>query len=153
MREFEANKRVGLGHFLTRDELQQREGQSTGNVLLQIPSIGLLRGRTSGAFIQSKRFVVPLSAVAGQGSSTVWQPSDAERLQGMVAGCYAQVYVDSQLMNPMQPTEPFDVNSIAPGQIEGIEYYASAAETPARYAKLNSNCGVLVIRRRRFDGT
>ena len=152
MRDFEANRRVGLGHFLTRDQLQQREGQSTGNVLLQIPSIGLLRGRTSGAFIQSKRFVVPLSAVAGQGSSTIWQPSDTERTQGMVAGCYAQVYLDNQLMNPTQPTEPFDVNSIAPGQIEAIEYYASAAETPSRYAKLNSNCGVLVIHRRRFDG-
>ena len=95
---------------------------------------------------------MPLSAVAGQGSSTIWQPSATERTQGMVAGCYAQVYLDNELMNPTQPTEPFDVNSIAPGQIEAIEYYASAAETPSRYAKLNSNCGVLVIHRRRFDG-
>ena len=149
MLDFDANRRVGLGHFFGREQLQRREGQTLAAVLLDMPSLGLVRGRTSGAYVQSSRFVVPLSAQAGQESSTIWKPSDTEKLQGMKAGCYAQVYVDGQLMNPSQPTEPFDVSAMAASQIEAVEYYASAAETPSRYAKLNSNCGVLVVHRRR----
>ena len=59
------------------------------------------------------------------------------------------MYLDNLLMNPQQPTEPFDINTIAPEQIEAIEFYAGASQTPLRYSNLNSACGVLVIHRRR----
>ena len=96
----------------------------------------------------SKRYVVPLS---GAMSGSIYVPDSGERMRGMVAGCYAQVWLDNRLVNSGLPTEPFDVNSIAPDQIEAVEWYASAAQTPSRYAKLNSSCGVLVIHTRRFD--
>jgi hypothetical protein len=34
--------------------------------------------------------------------------------------------------------------------IEAIEFYATGAETPMKYASLNSECGVLVIHTLRF---
>ncbi len=153
MVEFEENRRVGLGHFLTRDMLAKNDGRKMGDVLAELPGAGVVRGR-SGAWPLSKRYVVPLAAAIGQpggGDGSIWRPTAAERNRGMIAGCYALVYVDNHLMNGGTPTEPYDVNSIAPDQIEGVEWYASPAETPSQYTKLNSPCGVLVIHTRRFD--
>ena len=43
----------------------------------------------------------------------------------------------------------FDLNSLRPNSIEAIEYYVGPASTPMRYARMNSNCGVIVIHTRR----
>jgi hypothetical protein len=43
----------------------------------------------------------------------------------------------------------FDINSLAPEQIEAIEYYRGPAETPIRYLNANSDCGTIVIHSRR----
>lgn len=142
MLTFEENRRAGLGHFITRDELAKSEGLKIGDVLSMVQGAGVVRGRTSGAWVMAKRSV----------SSAVYRPDTAEMLRGIVVGCYAQVYLDGQLQNPTQPTEPFDVNSIPITQIEAVEWYASPAQTPARYARLGSPCGVLVIHTRRYDG-
>ncbi|MDH5235778.1 MAG: hypothetical protein OEW77_12545, partial [Gemmatimonadota bacterium] len=111
------------------------------------------------AFLFSRRQTLPLSALeACQGSSSppggsVYVPSTAEKRQGVACACYAQVYRDGVLQNPGAPAEPFDVNRIPPEEIEAIEWYASPAETPARYAGLNSACGVYVIHSRRPTGS
>jgi hypothetical protein len=142
MLAFEENRRVGLGHFITREELDKSQGRKMGDLLAMVPGSGVVRGRTSGAWVMSKRAL----------SSAVYRPSDAEKLQGIVTGCYAHVYLDGQLMNPTYPTEPFDVNSITITTIEAVEWYASPAQTPPKYSRLNSPCGVLVIHTRRYDG-
>lgn len=148
MLDFEDNRRLGLGHFLTREDLDKDIGRKMGDVLSIVPGLGVVRAGST-ASVLAKRFAVPLSAVSGQESGSIWKPNGFERRRGMVAGCYAQVWVEGQLMNPGQPTEPFDVNAIAPDQIEALEYYAAPSQTPSRYAKLNSTCGVLVIHLRR----
>jgi len=148
--DFEDNRRLGLGHFMTREDLDKNIGRKMGDVLSLTPGLGVVRGGAR-AYVLSKRYVVPISAIGtgAKGSTTLWGPSPLEKLQGMTIGCYAQVWIEGQLMNPGQPTEPYDVNSIAPDQIEALEYYAGPSQTPSRYAKLNSNCGVLVIHLRR----
>jgi hypothetical protein len=68
----------------------------------------------------------------------------------MPIACYALVYVDDVLMNgTTEPTEPFDISSIAPEQVEAVEFYSGPAQTPLKYSRMGSNCGVLVIWRRR----
>jgi hypothetical protein len=148
--DFEDNRRLGLGHFFTRDDLDKNIGRKMGDVLSLTPGLGVVRGGAR-AYVLSKRYVVPISAIGkgAKGSATLWEPGPLEKLQGMVTGCYAQVWIEGQLMNPGQPTEPYDVNSIAPDQIEALEYYAGPSQTPSKYAKLNSTCGVLVIHLRR----
>ncbi len=37
-------------------------------------------------------------------------------------------------------------------QIEAIEFYSSPAQTPSKYSRLNSRCGVYVIHTRRPPG-
>ncbi len=141
---FDENRKVGLGHFATRAELALKEGQPLAQVLRNFPGAGVPSSRGgSAAWVMATR--VPPSL----GSTGVYYPSPFERRQGMPAGCYAKVWVDNVLMNPGSPTEPFDINSIGVEQIEALEFYASAAQTPMKYAILDSTCGVVVIWRRR----
>ncbi len=137
LREFEEHRRLGLGHFFVRADFDKNVGRRMGDMLATVPALGLARGGTS-VWPMTTRLVPP-------NSGAVYQPTEAERFRGMVAGCYAHVYVNGQLMNPGVPTEPFDLNTLAPNQIEALEWYAGAAQTPTRYSKLNGNCGVVVV--------
>lgn len=139
MLDFEDNKRLGLGHFLTREDLDKHNGRKMGDVLSLTPGLGVVRAGGKAAVL-AKRYVVPLS---GKTSGSLWAGD------GWSLACYAQVWIEGQLMNPGYPTEAYDINVIAPDQIEALEYYAGPSQTPSRYAKLNSACGVLVIHLRR----
>ena len=143
MRDFEENRRIGLGHFLTRDALEKERKLTMADIMGKVSGVYIARGRGSHGWIRSNR------GVGGQ--SATYTPSAFEKMQGMEKACYAKVWIDNQLMNPSQPTEPFDVNSYSPDQIEAVEFYAGPSQTPSRYAVLNSNCGVLVIHTRRFN--
>ena len=140
---FDDHRRIGLGNFVTRAELDLHQGRPLAQVLRTFPGAAIANSRGSAAWVLASR--VPPSL----GGTGVYVPTASERRQGMPAGCYAKVYLDNILMNPGSPTEPFDVNSIGAEQAEAIEFYASAAQTPLKYATLDSSCGVIVIWRRR----
>lgn len=146
--EFLEHRKLGLGHFIGREELDKSRNLKMGDLLSMVPGSGVVRGRSSGAWVMSKRYVASLG---GSDAGAVYKASPADQMLGIITGCYARVWLDGRLMNAASPTDPFDINSFAPDQIESVEWYASPAQTPARYATLNSNCGVLVIHRRRFE--
>ena len=157
--DFEENKKLGLGHFLTRAELAPQEGRSTGAVLTSLPGI--------------KVFAIGPYAWVGSGRHNVTSLTGGARLDEMDVtkraprwDCYALVYLDDHLVfrgqkfmvtgprgSGLQWEPLFDINSIAVAEIEAIEYYATAAQTPMKYATLNSECGVLVIHTLRFHPT
>jgi hypothetical protein len=146
--DFEANRKLGLGHFITRDDLAKHEGVLTASVLQQIPGLQIVGGHGTHAWIRSTHGAASLVGGA--------MPDMFDQSRGAPsASCWAQVYLDDVLLfgnriTPDKRFEPlFDVNSIAPSQIESIEYYAGPAQTPAKYSMLNSACGVLVIHTRR----
>ncbi len=163
MDEFEENRRLGLGHFITSDELRKQEGRRMSEILSTVPGLGLLQGRANQAWVLSKRHGStfsctpwdaggPLMGGRQQIGGDKYVVSRAEANMGMKCGCYAQVYLDHTLMNSGYPTEPFEVNSIPTHQIEAIEFYSSPAQTPSKYSRLNSRCGVYVIHTRRPPG-
>ena len=78
-----------------------------------------------------------------------YMPNKFEVNQGIVLACYGLVYLDESIMNPGHPTEPFDVTSIPPDQIEAIEIYPSSFQAPAKYGSRNAPCGVMQIWSRR----
>ncbi|MGH7679239.1 MAG: carboxypeptidase regulatory-like domain-containing protein [Gemmatimonadaceae bacterium] len=126
--EFEENKRLGIGQFLTRADLAKLESQTMGSIF------GQMRGAqvTSDGMNPNRKYLT------------------TSRVRSLTRGCYALVYVDRVLMYAGKEEEPlFDLNSISPDRIEAIEYYATPAGTPLKYATLNSQCGVLVIHTRR----
>ena len=99
----------------------------------------------------SKRFVTPLgtSTRPHEPGSPIYIHDPGERSRGVVAGCYARVYLDDALLNPTSPADPVDLSTFTAKGIKAIEYYDGASQTPNQYARLNSNCGMLVIHTRR----
>ena len=155
--EFEENRRLGFGKFLTREELEKLESVRVSEVVSMLSGLGVSRGPSQG-YVLSKRYVVPPSAIGPCKDPTgkaqvgnMYIPSKGERAQGIVCACYAQVYLDGLLLNGGFPTPPFNVNEILTSQIEAVEWYAGPSETPVRYARLNSACGVMVVHTRRPD--
>ncbi len=148
MGEFEDNRRLGLGHFLTREDLKPLEGVSTGSALATLPGIAIVN-RGTYAWVKTSR---PPTSIMNSAP-----PDASDAVKGAPGGCYAVVYLDSQIVfsnkkigNPPRLEPLFDINSVPVAEIEAIEYYASPAQTPARYNTLNSNCGVIVIHTIRY---
>jgi hypothetical protein len=149
MEEFEANRRVGLGTFITREQLERMRGSPMSSVLAQVGGAELQRGTGSYAWMARRRG--PTSLVTS-GADGRWV-SVEDRLRGAKGACYSNVYLDNLLVYSGRRNEAlFNVNSVSPDQIEAIEFYAGPAQTPLRYSTLNSVCGVLVIHTRRYSG-
>ena len=158
--DFEANRKVGLGHFLTRAELAPQEGRSTAAVLTSVPGAKVYTMGSHG-WIGSSRHNA--ASIHGGGSARLGLDKSDSLKFAPLWECYALVYLDNSLIwrgqkfhvmtryGPVDQWEPlFDINSIPVASIEAIEYYATAAETPMKYASLNSECGVLVIHSLRY---
>lgn len=125
-REFEEHRRIGLGQFLTRDELAKRESQRLGDI------VGMMRG----------------SKMMRSGLSEVYLATTRPR--SLRGECFAHVWLDGVPMYLGRTDEPlYNLNEILVMQIEAIEYYAGPADTPAKYNNLNANCGVLVVHTKR----
>jgi hypothetical protein len=149
---FDEHKKLGLGSFITRDKIDRLAGTGLQTILDQTPAVQLVMGNQRQAWLLSGRMpqTKMRCAVARRlyGANT-YCPEPFEEMKGMRAACYAQVWIDDMLMNPENPTTPFDVNSIPPNQVEAMEYYPGAASIPSKYSRFNSSCGVLVIHTRR----
>ena len=127
MTDFEANRRIGLGHFFTRVELEK---QGISHLAQAFDGI-------AGVKVERK----PIGATMRESN----QAYVANRRRN----CLSTVYLDNVLMYGRASDMAFNINSIPVDQIEAIEYYSGPAQTPARYSALNSNCGVVVIWTRR----
>jgi hypothetical protein len=177
---FDENRKLGLGKFLTRAELDKQPGKPLGMVL---GAIGVASTGGQNAWLVGKRAPVRLTplrvSVAVSATNTrrdtidtrmdcsrtvvssvgdacnatpddlrdvgYYCPRGGEAATGIRCACYAQVYVDGRLMNRERPTEPFDINTVNADDIEGVEWYSSPSQTPARYSGLDSPCGVMAI--------
>lgn len=152
--EFEEHRRVGLGRFLTRDEIKAYDGMRMSSVLPNLSSVQLVRTGQRALLLSRRSTVGGACGNPRSGSvpgSPMYTPSLYEANRGVPCACFAQVYLDGTLQNPGTPAEPFDVNSIPVERIEAIEWYAGPSQTPVQYTRLNSACGVLVIHTRRGD--
>jgi hypothetical protein len=153
MADFEEHRRLGLGHFLTRAELEKLEGVRLQSVLSEMPGAGILPGRGTHAWLV-------------RGFRGVRPTQDCIPIDQVVDGwkgarpcqCYARVYLDQMLVYSAQPPAGgaggipvplFDLNEISVSQIEAIEYYANEMEMPAKYLSSYARCSVLVIHTRR----
>jgi hypothetical protein len=152
---FEENRKLGLGHFLTRADLAVRENMTLLTFLESMPGMRIVHGSTGRAWVVSSH---------AAGSVRAIPPDVADSIQGArPMPCYSQVYLNDALVfggriieergrvrGPSVHWEPlFDVSTFSAYQVEAIEYYASSAETPLRYQRNDPRCGVLVIWTRR----
>ena len=138
LRAFEARRAAGFGNFLTEEQIDRAGHALTSDVIRQIPGPNIIKSPNSFAAWVS----------TGRGSSaTVWSPGNFDQRRGARQdACYATVYLDGIAVFSALPGEGlFDVNSLPPSTIGGIEFYASSSVIPAELPQKRGTCGVLAI--------
>lgn len=149
LQDFDEHRRLGLGQFLTREDLAKREVSRLTDILRSMRGVIIsnsLTGTRSWLVASRVRsFDAPCLSL-----DNVEGALRADSLEGKTCSCFAQVYLDGARIyggarNGIVP----DLNRFTADQIEGIEYYSGVADTPLKYSTLNSTCGVLVIHTRR----
>ena len=136
MSAFEDRRAGGIGSFITRDELEKQESRPMSEILTKVPGLGVRRGLSSVAWVTSRR--------GPHGGRT---GDSFNRNQGAKPDCYSDVYLDGAMIyGAGYAGEPlFDINSLSPSSIEGVEFYSGPSQVPAQYNKTGSVCGVLLI--------
>jgi hypothetical protein len=145
---FEDHRKLGLGHFVTREEIDKNAGALLVTFLQQMPGMKINRGMGTQTW--------PLASRPSSMNCTgCYIPEPFEAGQGMRADCYALVFLDGMLMNRPQTfrrgaqtisaAQPFDLRDVSLSQVESVEWYARASQMPVEYNVNGSACGVLVI--------
>ena len=147
---FEEHRRIGIGRFITRAELARQEQRRLADILTELPGLAVVSGIGNRAWIAGTRRPPSLRQRCSEreGSS----PLDSRRVaegQAKDCACFVQVYLDNAILYRGPGDLVPDINRFSPAGIEAVEFYASPAQVPMKYARLNSDCGVLVIHTRR----
>jgi carboxypeptidase family protein len=145
---FDARRRQGIGHFIDRPMLEKMQGRSTAAVLSTLPGMAVWHGTGLMAWAYSTRGSFANScAFCKLTIDSLLNGYDVQR--GARPACYMDVYVDGALVyqyGTRPPQDLFNINSIPPDQILGIESYVSTAQIPAQFNRTSTaGCGVLII--------
>jgi hypothetical protein len=109
---------MGRGHFITREDIENRQPGRTTHIIGDIPTV---RVRMEGA---SSRYYVEFSRYRG---------------------CPPAVYLDRMLLNPTGADRAVIDDYVMPGEVEAVEAYDSPASLPAEFGGSRAACGVIVI--------
>lgn len=120
---FERRRKFGMGTYLTRDDIEKRGAISTTDLFRGIPGVQVMW--------DGSEYVVQMTRSANMG----WT-------------CPVQYYIDG---SPFLASSADDMDRIVqPDEIEAIEVYKSATETPAEFQGVDGGaCGTIVIWTRR----
>lgn len=143
--EFTERRKLGVGHFIDRDQLAKAEGgmRQTGDVISVVPGVRVRRG-SNKIWVATARTPNVKCAFC---TFSVKELTQADQAAGARPACFMDVYIDGALVFDSKHPENglFDVNTIQPEQIAGVEVYSSAAQVPAKYNRTGGGCGVLLI--------
>jgi hypothetical protein len=145
---FEDRRRQGIGKFMDADMLAKQAGRTTGDILNALPGVSVWRGGTK-AWIASTRAVTNDKCAFCK--TDILELLDSMDIAlGARPHCYMDVYVDGAMVysygrETIHPPPLFDINSIPPETIAGLEVYSSAAQIPAQYNRTSAGCGVIVV--------
>ena len=114
------HERMGFGHVLTRDEVQERDAIDVVDLLREVPRI---------AVVQSP----------GRGQHVMFRG-------GAQGQCTPRVYINGVYAN--RNSLAFIDELVRPTELEGIEIYRGLSEMPGEFYD-DSHCGVILIWTRR----
>ncbi len=145
MREFEDSRKLGIGKFLTREDLER---QKTANMINVFMTTNGIKFKTVGGhnFATAGR-----RAPIGPSRCFFFENStDTAKSCTMTSECFMQVYFDTHpiFLGREGETVP-DLTRYRAEDLQAAEVYSSAAETPSRYQGLGNGCGTIVLHRRR----
>ena len=139
--EFAERKNSGQGgHFLDEAWLAKMQGRSMGEIMTAIPGATTYRGTySSSAWVGSAR--------GQQSVGGVFQLDQSDKSRGAPANqCWAAVFIDGAAVFTGGVGQLlFDINTLDPTTIAGIEYYAGNASIPSRFNSSRNTCGALLI--------
>lgn len=143
--EFMERREAGVGHFIDREQLAKAEGglRKTGDLIAILPGVNARKG-SNKVWIANGRATSTGCAFCTMSAAAL---NRADFAAGARPACYMDVYIDGAMVFDSRHPENglFDVNSIPPEHIAGIEAYTSAAQIPAKYNRTGNGCGVLLI--------
>jgi hypothetical protein len=145
LREFDANRKVGLGQFVTRQQLEMQRGGFMTPILTQLRGVMMIRSATVAQHAWIANSLIPTT------SCTVLEDLMNGEQVGPVRDaachyCYPAVYLDNALIAPQGVAA--NVGRFSPDQLEAVQVYLGDAETPAKYINARSGCGVIVLHSR-----
>lgn len=143
---FRERMKAGFGEFLDRAAIERWEGRRTGDMLALLPGLDVRRSLGSKAWAVGARAVSSgKCAFCSEDRKRVLDPADIEAGAGVA--CYADVYLDGALVyNSTSRGAPlFDLNSLLPESIAGVEYYAGPARLSVEFNRTSGGCGTLLI--------
>jgi hypothetical protein len=133
--EFEERRAHGGGAFLTRADIERQKDRQLAEIVSGLPGLKISRYGAESS-VASSRWT------GGQGHGG----DSMDRRKGASRACYSQIYIDNVRVFASGTSEAlFNINSIPPSTVEGIEYYASRDETPMQYASDRAECGTMLI--------
>lgn len=122
--EFEERRKEGFGHFIDQATLEKNENRRLGDIMRTVPGLQAVNGTSSQAFIAGGRL----------------------SNRGPNRPCWSAVVLDGIFVYQGVTNEPlWDINSLQPSSVAGIEYYAGGATMPVKYNSARNTCGLVVI--------
>ncbi len=120
---FYRRQKMGLGHFLDREDFERHPTDDLANAIDRVPGTHLLDGGPGRRYVYFERSL----GVPGRGI------------------CFPLLYVDGVRVFYARGSG-FDINHAVPaGTVEAVEIYKSAAEIPVEYNGSEADCGVIVV--------
>jgi hypothetical protein len=143
LREFEENRRIGLGQFVTRADLAKMQGGFMSPVFNQMRGLLMVRSLTVASHTWIATTTINPSGVVLEDrfDGEVVMPPRAT-----IDYCYPVVYLDQVPIS--SPGTAVNIGRFSPDQLQAIEVYLNPAETPLRYSNSRSLCGVIVFHTR-----
>jgi hypothetical protein len=117
------NQRAGIGRFITRDQIDQRNPSTNGDLFRGLPRLTVHEERGRGAHVT---------------------------MRGAQGDCIPAVFVDGIRMN--RRGRAYVDENTSPRDLEGVEIYTGLAQLPGVYHD-ERNCGVILFWTRRAGGT
>ena len=130
MADFWARRMVGLGAFITRQDIERRHPQRSSDLLRTITGVKVMLGDNA-----MDRSVITMGR---NGTMLVQQRPGSKTL---VNSCDISYYVDGSYV----PPGTFHMDDMSPLAIEAVEVYRGPSETPAKLRQRDTACGVIVI--------
>ena len=146
LREFEENRKIGMGQFITRADFAKNQGGFISPMLEKMRGIVVVRGPYAKTWIANRympsvgRF--ELEDYAGGTLSPAFPDP-------RINYCYPDIYLDYTKISS-KGVAP-NIGRFNPDQLEAMEVYLGPAETPSRYASGLTSCGVIVLHTRAVD--
>lgn len=126
---FDRRRELGLGAFLTYDEIQQRGAPPLPDLLREIPGV-TVNGHGTRVEVEMSRASVDLRR------------------------CQPLIYMDGQLVSHSSdaPSTVGELLSGTPGAaLEAVEVYRGRSELPAEFSNPDARCGAIVVWTHRPD--